>query len=122
MYIQTHAWHRLERKRKQSPQEYIYYYNLETREVELRAIATVYGSTNLYKDARNPDDVMELEKKLSVLESKAGRAISDIHKTIGVSQRAILRRGDLEDLRRFLFIMHYRSRGSLLDLLSGGPP
>ena len=74
----------------------------------MRAIATVYGSMNLYKDEHNPDDVMELEKKLSKLENRAARVISNIHETIGVSTTVKLRRGEVEDLRRFLFIMHYR--------------
>ncbi|KIP09183.1 hypothetical protein PHLGIDRAFT_103165 [Phlebiopsis gigantea 11061_1 CR5-6] len=106
---QTHVLARPGRKRRrQIPQDYLYYYNIDTREVELRAIATVYGSTNLYKDEHNTNDVMELEKKLSLLENKAARVISNIHKTIGASSTVKLRRGEVEDLRRFLFIMHYR--------------
>jgi len=54
--------------------------------------------------------VNEIEKKLSKLESTAARIISDLHCTVerGRSTHIIIRR-DLEQLRKFLFVMHYRS-------------
>ena len=40
-----------------------------------KAIASIYGVNNLYKDAPNVQDVNELEKKLSALEDTAPRIL-----------------------------------------------
>lgn len=91
--------------------EYIYYYDIDSGKLEQREIGTVYGVTNLYKDVHNTRDVMQVEKKLSVLEGAASRVIIKIHDTIGKSTTISLLRPELETLRRFLFIMHYRNSG-----------
>lgn len=65
----------------------------------------------ILRDVRNVQDAMELEKKLSILESRAGAVIANIHKTIGTGQSVNLLRSEVGTLRKFLFIMHYRNNG-----------
>jgi hypothetical protein len=77
--------------------------------LELRPVAQVYGVTNLYKDIRNLNDVMELERKLSHLESKAARVIEKVHSSIGDEQTVRLLRTEVGDLRKFLFVMHHET-------------
>jgi hypothetical protein len=88
--------------------ESVLVYRMETGLLETRPIGTVYGVTNLYKDVRNVDDVHEIEKKLSILESRAARAVSTILAATGTSSCKLMRKS-LIDLRKFLFIMHFRS-------------
>ena len=83
-------------------------YSMKTGLLETRPIGTVYGVTNLYKDVRNADDVHEIEKKLSILESRASRAVSTVLAATGTSSCKLVRK-NLIDLRKFLFIMHFRS-------------
>jgi Protein of unknown function (DUF4238) len=88
--------------------ESVLVYNIKTELLDTRPISTVYGVRNLYKDVRNIDDVHEIEKKLSVLESRASRAVSTILAATGTSSCKLVR-NSLIDLRKFLFIMHIRS-------------
>jgi hypothetical protein len=88
--------------------ENVLVYSMKTGLLDTRPIGTVYGVTNLYKDVRNVDDVQDIEKKLSALESRASRAVSTILAAMGTSSCKLMRK-NLIDLRKFLFIMHYRS-------------
>jgi Protein of unknown function (DUF4238) len=88
--------------------ESVLVYNIKTELLDTRPISTVYGVRNLYKDVRNIDDVHETEKKLSVLESRASRAVLTILAATGTSSCKLVR-NSLIDLRKFLFIMHIRS-------------
>ena len=63
---------------------------------------------DLYRDAKNVQDVDELEKKLAVLESEAAAVINILHEENGPCTIAP-RRPQVETLRKFLFLMHYRS-------------
>jgi len=76
--------------------------------LELRSIGQVYGVRNLYRDCKNTDNVNAAERKLSVLEHKAAMVISDLHAALHTGKFSVKRR-PLEDLRKFLYIMHYRS-------------
>lgn len=51
---------------------------------------------------------MELEKKLAVLEGKAAKVITKIHDTVSKTPTISLNRREVEDLRKFLFVMYYR--------------
>jgi hypothetical protein len=67
---------------------------------------------NLYQDATNPEDLEHLEKKLCELEGKAAAIIRDLHVAAGrqsSNQTFTLLRSDLQVLRKFIFLMHYRS-------------
>jgi hypothetical protein len=81
---------------------------MQTGLLDTHPIGIVYGVKNLYKDVRNVDDVHDIEKKLSVLESRASQAVSTILAATGTSSCKLMRK-KLIDLRKFLFIMHLRS-------------
>ncbi len=90
--------------------DHVFYYDLASGSLDVRSIGTIYGLKNLYRDASNPSNINELEEKLSVLERDAAVVIEGLHSNL-VSGKAILKRHDLERLRKFLFIMHYRNCG-----------
>lgn len=88
--------------------EYVYYWDVAKNTLELRSIGQVYGVRNLYQDCKNTDNVNAAERKLSVLEHKAAMVISDLHAALPTGRFSVKRR-PLEDLRKFLYVMHYRS-------------
>ena len=59
----------------------------------------------MYKDL-NHEDVMRVEEKLSKPERQASSVVHDIIKASKVESQVVLIRKDLEDLRKFLFIMN----------------
>lgn len=91
---------------------------MQNHTLEQRLISGVYGVNNLYRDASS-QDVDEVEKKLSLLENTSARILRDIHDTLDKPRQGTghptfsINRGDLEQLRKFLFVMHYRN-----DMLS----
>ncbi|KAL4063789.1 hypothetical protein J3A83DRAFT_4104287, partial [Scleroderma citrinum] len=88
--------------------EYVYYWDVAKGALDLRPISQVYGIQNFYRDCKNTDNVNMVEQKLSVLERKAAEVISNLHATLPTGKFTVKRR-PLEDLRKFLFVMHYRS-------------
>ncbi|KAK0435826.1 hypothetical protein EV421DRAFT_1833792 [Armillaria borealis] len=90
--------------------EHVLYYDLASGCLDVRSTATIYGHKNLYRDASNPSDANELEKKLGVLEREASDVIRTLHPKLA-SDRITLKRRDVERLRKFLFVMHYRNLG-----------
>ncbi|KAG1821491.1 hypothetical protein EV424DRAFT_1322226, partial [Suillus variegatus] len=88
--------------------EYVHYYDVATSSLDVRPIGKVYGVQNIYQDVRSTDDINELEKKLAVLERHAACIIKDLHQALSQGTLTLKRRL-LEDLRKFLFIMHYRN-------------
>ncbi|KAK7687216.1 hypothetical protein QCA50_009721 [Cerrena zonata] len=62
---------------------------------------------NLYRDLRNTVDVDELEKKLAVLENAAATVIRQVYDC--TTSTINLRREQVNYLRKFMFVMHYRS-------------
>jgi hypothetical protein len=70
-------------------------------------LAKYTESRDLYRDV-SVEDINELEKGLSVLENHAARVISDLHKALQTGSFTAKRR-EVNLLRKFLFIMHYRS-------------
>ncbi|KAK0462559.1 uncharacterized protein EV420DRAFT_1525608 [Desarmillaria tabescens] len=120
------AERRKEYQRTHIDPDHVFYYDLASGSLDVRSIGTIYGLKNLYRDASNPSNVNELEEKLSVLERDAAVIIEGLHSSLS-SGKAILKRHDLQRLRKFLFIMHYRKlgvRGSYFnpDHPTGGPP
>jgi hypothetical protein len=93
--------------------EHVKYYDIVSGTLDnMRPIGKAYGAPNLYQDVRNKKNVNELEKKLAALEGMAAGVIHRIHEEVDRSRNApalvsIIRR-DLDRLRKFLFIMHYR--------------
>ena len=88
--------------------EYVHYYDIATGSLDIRPIGQVYGIWNFYQDIRNTEDINELEKKLADLERRAASVINNMHKALPCGTFTLKRR-DLELLRKFLFIMHYRT-------------
>ncbi|KAJ2923867.1 hypothetical protein H1R20_g13222, partial [Candolleomyces eurysporus] len=88
--------------------ETISVFSLRSRLIESVPIATSFGVINFYHDASNQADLERLEKKLFKLEGKAARVIRELHIAAG-HQTFTLPRSDLELLRKFIFLMHYRS-------------
>lgn len=108
-------------------EDYIYCYSTSepSGSINIRPISKVFGVKNLYKDARNPKNAHELEMKLSDLESKASKVISDLLATVekgarnseaskgeGLSEPISFRtkRWNLNLLQKFLHIMSYRRK------------
>ncbi|KAG2059292.1 hypothetical protein BDR06DRAFT_1017754 [Suillus hirtellus] len=86
----------------------VYYYDVATGSLDIRPIGKVYGLENAYQDVRNTDDINELEKKLAAIEGHAASIIKHLHEALSQGTLTLKRRS-LEDLRKFLFIMHYRN-------------
>ncbi|KAF9053388.1 hypothetical protein BJ165DRAFT_858025 [Panaeolus papilionaceus] len=95
--------------------ERVYFYDVKNRNLEHRLIGTVYGVTNLYRDVTNVEQVDEVEEKFSKLEGHCAKIIQDLHKRLygSASDRRTfpITRKDLGQLRKFLFLMHFRNSG-----------
>ncbi|KAG7446693.1 uncharacterized protein BT62DRAFT_894361, partial [Guyanagaster necrorhizus] len=103
--------------------DHVLYYDLASGSLDVRSIGSIYGLKNLYKDASNPSNANELEEKLSFLEQDASVVINDLHSNLA-SGNATLKRRDVERLRKFMFVMHYRNQGGSYfdaDHPRGGP-
>ena len=84
-------------------------YDITTQTLEPRPIAKVYGDVNMYRDDRKVDNVDHLEQGLSRLENDAARTIKNIHSAIESHQQNIrMKRKELEVIRKFIYLMHYR--------------
>ncbi|KIJ93616.1 hypothetical protein K443DRAFT_12715 [Laccaria amethystina LaAM-08-1] len=88
--------------------ECIFVFDLETGVLESRPIGRVYGEVNFYQDKGNDENRNHLEEKLAFLENNSARIITDIHTSLP-SGEVVLARKDSEVIRKFLFLMHYRS-------------
>ncbi|KAJ2918908.1 hypothetical protein MD484_g1504, partial [Candolleomyces efflorescens] len=100
------------RKKGQPDPQTISVYDLQSRSIKTVPIAKEFGVCNFYQDAQNPEDLEHLEKKLSELENKAAHVIRNLHISAGSQaskQTFTLLRSDLQVLRKFIFLMHYRS-------------
>lgn len=75
--------------------------------LKTRLISDIYGVKNLYKDARNSENVNNLEEKLAAIETKAAAVIKTVHESLSTGSLC-LKRESLEHLKKFLFLMHYR--------------
>ncbi|KAI5819136.1 hypothetical protein BZA77DRAFT_178037 [Pyronema omphalodes] len=88
----------------------IKYYDLSTQVIESRRVARAYGIQDMYRDM-NAEDVNHIENKLAMLEQSASqvvRLIKDFQKN-RPSPTINLTRMQLYDVRKFLFIMKYRT-------------
>ncbi|KAG0693700.1 hypothetical protein DFH29DRAFT_816087 [Suillus ampliporus] len=86
---------------------HVHYYDVATRSLDIRPIGKVYGVPGIYQDVHNTENINELEEKLGALESLAAPIIEDLHDAIHQGTFT-LKRGSLELLQKFLFIMYYR--------------
>ena len=96
------------------------YYDIGEETLSIRSIGTVYGINNFYKDARNLQNVNEIEEKLANLEGIAANILQRLHVSANASEEAFtLTRDETEKLRKFLFVMNYRNKKT--SLLSFDP-
>ncbi|KAF9473142.1 hypothetical protein BDN70DRAFT_886139 [Pholiota conissans] len=88
--------------------ENIYVYDLSSTTLRTRCLSRVYGQTNLYRDGNNTADVDYIETRFSRLEQETSQVIKSIR--TGLVYRAFtLSRAELATLRKFIFLMHFRS-------------
>jgi hypothetical protein len=87
-------------------------YDRKTGQLDTSLVAKTYGYTNMYKDLDH-ENVMHVEEKFGKLEGRAAKTVKDIISTSREKSEIVLSRKDLEDLRKFLFIMNYRNRSRL---------
>ncbi|KAF8159165.1 hypothetical protein B0H34DRAFT_806871 [Crassisporium funariophilum] len=88
--------------------ESIFFYDVDSKTLQMRPLGKVYGSMNLYRDTGNPLNIDHLEEKFSYLENNASGIIRGIHAALGVSLFTTTRK-ELASLRKFIFLMHYRN-------------
>ncbi|CAI2178047.1 10662_t:CDS:1 [Funneliformis geosporum] len=97
-----------QKKKRQRKAELLQTYDREKDQLGVSLISKTYGNPNMYKDINN-EDAMHVEEKLSKLEKRASETIRNIVKTSQMENQVVLFRRDLEDLRKFIFIMNYRN-------------
>ncbi|QLY40724.1 DUF4238 domain-containing protein [Hujiaoplasma nucleasis] len=85
----------------------INYWNMKTGKFERRNPKSIFMRKNLYKDVENhPDEIMTIEKKFASLE----REVSELINNKILDKKEIrITRADNELLRRFLFLLGFRS-------------
>lgn len=85
----------------------LYYWNIDSSKIEIRNTKSVYMVENLYRDEQNhPTDPTIIEKKFAKFESTI--AILFKEKIIG-KDSIILTRDENEKLRKFLYLLSFRS-------------
>ncbi|RPA87231.1 hypothetical protein BJ508DRAFT_410762 [Ascobolus immersus RN42] len=95
---------------KRSKDGLIRYYDLEDGQLGFRKLSRAYGVEDMYRDI-SLSDANHIEKLLSKLEGRAAKVIHKIRRAQEQRQGSItLWRGDLQTLRRFFFVMEYRSK------------
>ncbi|KXN83764.1 hypothetical protein AN958_01091 [Leucoagaricus sp. SymC.cos] len=98
-------------KQQLSP-ESIRRYDLASGEYEPNAlISQSYGFSNLYRDAANTANINHVEEKFAKLESSTASVIQTLKNKVSSGEPSVdLIRKDLYILRKFLFLLHIRSR------------
>ncbi|KAJ3895426.1 hypothetical protein GG344DRAFT_73118 [Lentinula edodes] len=103
---------------------YVWFYDIATGALTSQSVGSIYGVPDLYADSRavNPQ---ELEKKFSFLERDPAKIIETIHTAeVGnsSSRQVTMKREDLETLRKFLFLQHYRAARMSMSYFDEGHP
>ncbi|CAG8518434.1 14504_t:CDS:1 [Acaulospora morrowiae] len=96
------------KKESRRKAEILQTYDRKKEQLGTSLIGETYGYRDMYKDFNN-NDVMHVEEKLSKLECRASKTIKDILEASQEQNQVVLLRKDLEDLRKFIFIMNYRN-------------
>jgi hypothetical protein len=76
---------------------------------------------NLYQDVGDPTNVNYIEEKFSELEAKAAHLINQIHDA-RPQKEITIKRKQLETLRKFIFLMHYRKAIQVASYFSQDHP
>ncbi|PBK80203.1 hypothetical protein ARMGADRAFT_1092392 [Armillaria gallica] len=107
----SNAERRAEYRRSGVDPDQVLYYDVASGSLDERSVGKIYGKKNLYRDASNLSNVNEVEEKLSLLEREAALVIATLHSELP-RRTVTLKRRDLDILRKFMFVMHYRNVGS----------
>ncbi len=102
------------KNRSRSMEPMLYGINLAGVEPEITetSVAKTFGMIDMYRDVSASTKQHHIEEQLSVLESQAGEVISTIRKAFEAGKTEIwITRTQRDILRKFLFIMKYRSSG-----------
>lgn len=102
---------------KPSDRKRIKTYSIENKISLVKSIAKSYGKVDMYKDINNKNDVMFVEKELCKLENTSSRIILRI--ITCETKMFTVTRSELRDLKKFLFIMLYRSNSRRNQYIDG---
>lgn len=81
-----------------------------TAEILERPVSRTFGITDMYRDLKNSRNEHYLEEELSKLESRVGEVVSKMRKHFEEGKADVwITRTERNILRKFLFIMKYRS-------------
>lgn len=81
-----------------------------TAELVEAPVSDTFGRTDMYRDFTDATNQHDLEQQLSSLESRAAKTIAKIRKEQEAGKYEVwLPRAEKDNLRKFLFIMKYRS-------------
>jgi hypothetical protein len=101
--------------------ELINTYDIPTDTLDLGTtdIAKTFGIVDMYKDDTNSADVYRIEKNFAALESHAARIINQVDSAIVNGEPSVqMSRQEVNVLRKFLFLMHYRNGGHAKQFLT----
>lgn len=83
-------------------------------------LGKTFGVVDLYKDDTDPTDVDRIEKAFSKLESNAARVFQILDDAEKCGRSSVqLNRSQLNCLRKFLFLIHYRNGGHARQFIEG---
>jgi hypothetical protein len=108
----TKAKNRWKKGRRNPNEPMIYAIDLskEMAEIIEGSVSRTFGLVDMYRDFSNAINQHYLEEELSKLESRAGETVSKIRKSFEEGKPDVwITRSDRNILRKFLFIMKYRS-------------
>ena len=99
-------------KAKSSQPENLNLLNLQTGAIEQTFLSKNFGVQDMYRDFKSTDpDQHKLEKQLGRLEEEVSQTISLVKRRFEAGKEEVhLSRREKDQLRKFLFIMHYRNQ------------
>ncbi|KAF5309394.1 hypothetical protein D9619_012311 [Psilocybe cf. subviscida] len=109
-------------KRTGVDQDMITVFDSKTQVLEQRPLAKEYGVVNMYRDQRNPGNMNHLEEALSKLENSAAKLIKDMHSAVAEGKKIKMKRKELEVIRKFVYILHYRRVSLRPSYFDGNDP
>ncbi|KAK0470489.1 hypothetical protein IW261DRAFT_1573110 [Armillaria novae-zelandiae] len=107
----SNAERRAEYRRSGVDPDQVLYYDVASGSLDERSVGKIYGKKNLYRDASSLSNVNEVEEKLALLEREAALIIATLHSELP-RREVTLKRRDVDILRKFMFVSHYRIQGS----------
>ncbi|KAI0726386.1 hypothetical protein C8Q72DRAFT_531221 [Fomitopsis betulina] len=114
------------RRKGRPPREYkeelINTYNIDSKSLHMRTtdLGKTFGVVDLYKDDTDPTDVDHIEKAFSKLESSAARVFQVLDDAEKRGRSSVqLDHSQLNCLRKFLFLLHYRNGTHASQFIEG---